>query len=87
MVAQTALRIEGDLDLKNHLFSQFLKMAEEEIRTNIYYRMVKEGKCKFGNDYALGLRWLRHLGFEQVSTNPVLAARAYQDEPQLNRNV
>ncbi len=42
--------------------------------------MVKEGKCKFGNDYALGLRWLRHLGFEQVSTNPVLAARAYQDE-------
>jgi hypothetical protein len=45
--------------------------------------MVKEGKCKFGNDYALGLRWLRHLGFEQVSTNPVLAARAYQDEPDL----
>jgi hypothetical protein len=29
------------------------------------------------------LRWLRHLGFEQVSTNPVLAARAYQDEPSL----
>jgi len=84
MVAQTALRIEGGLDLKDHMFSQFLKMAEEEIKMNIYYRMVKEGKCKFGNDYALGLRWLRHLGFEQVSTNPVLAARAYQDEPQLN---
>ncbi|MDP2969283.1 MAG: hypothetical protein Q8P64_08785, partial [Deltaproteobacteria bacterium] len=50
---------------------------------NIYYRMVKEGLCKFGNDYAIGLRWLRHLGFEQVSTNPVLAARAYQDEPSL----
>ncbi len=47
--------------------------------------MVKEGRCKFGNDYALGLRWLRHLGFEQVSTNPVLAARAYQDEPALHR--
>ncbi len=45
--------------------------------------MVKEGRCKFGNDYALGLRWLRHLGYEQVSTNPVLAARAYQDEPAL----
>ena len=86
MVAQTALRIEGGLDLKDHIFSQFLRMAEEEIKTNIYYRMVKEGKCKFGNDYALGLRWLRHLGFEQVSTNPVLAARAYQDEPKLNEN-
>ncbi|MDO9124745.1 MAG: transaldolase family protein, partial [Deltaproteobacteria bacterium] len=45
--------------------------------------MVKDGICKFGNDYAIGLRWLRHLGFEQVSTNPVLAARAYQDEPSL----
>ena len=47
--------------------------------------MVKAGGCKFGNDYALGLRWLRHLGFEQVSTNPVLAARAYQDEPVLHQ--
>ena len=84
MVAQTALRIEGGLDFKDHIFSQFLRMAEEEIKTSIYYRMVKEGKCKFGNDYALGLRWLRHLGFEQVSTNPVLAARAYQDEPKLS---
>jgi hypothetical protein len=60
-----------------------LKKAEVEITGNIYTRMVKEKKCKFGNDYALGLRWLRHLGYEQVSTNPVLAARAYQDEPDL----
>ena len=83
MVAQTAQRIEGALDQEKQILSDFLKKAEEEIKTNIYYRMVKEGKCKFGNDYALGLRWLRHLGFEQVSTNPVLAARAYQDEPEL----
>jgi hypothetical protein len=53
-----------------------LKAAEREIRENIYYRMVKDGLCKFGNDYAIGLRWLRHLGFEQVSTNPVLVATA-----------
>ena len=83
MVAQTAQRIEGALGQENQILPEFLKKAEEEIKTNVYYRMVKEGKCKFGNDYALGLRWLRHLGFEQVSTNPVLAARAYQDEPGL----
>ena len=83
MVAQTALRIEAGLDFKKNVLVDFLKNAEKEIKGNIYYRMVKEGKCKFGNDYALGLRWLRHLGFEQVSTNPVLAARAYQDEPAL----
>jgi hypothetical protein len=83
MVAQTALRVEGRLDFKKNILVDFLKNAEKEITGNIYYRMVKEGRCKFGNDYALGLRWLRHLGFEQVSTNPVLAARAYQDEPAL----
>ncbi len=81
MVAKTALRIENGIDFKESLFSQFLEKAKREIQENIYYRMVKEGYCKFGNDYAIGLRWLRHLGFEQVSTNPVLAARAYQDEP------
>lgn len=84
MVARTALRIEEQFDFKKNLFAQFLKGAEREIKENIYCRMVKEGICKFGNDYAIGLRWLRHLGFEQVSTNPVLAARAYQDEPSLN---
>src|SRR4030043_1945671 len=83
MVAQTALRIEGGLDFKKNVLVDFLKSAEKEIKGNIYYQMVKEKRCKFGNDYALGLRWLRHLGYEQVSTNPVLAARAYQDEPAL----
>lgn len=83
MAAETALRIERGLDFKINVVVDFLKKAEKEIKGNIYYRMVKDGKCKFGNDYALGLRWLRHLGFEQVSTNPVLAAKAYQDEPGL----
>jgi hypothetical protein len=83
MVAKTALRIESDLDFQKNGAVVLLKKAEVEIKGNIYYRMVKERKCKFGNDYALGLRWLRHLGYEQVSTNPVLAARAYQDEPDL----
>ena len=83
MAAKTASRIEEGLDFRNNVMVSFLKKAEKEIKGNIYYRMVKEGRCKFGNDYALGLRWLRHLGFEQVSTNPVLAARAYQDEPAL----
>jgi len=83
MVAQTAVRIEGGLDFKKNVLVDFLKSAEKEIKGNIYYQMVKEKRCKFGNDYALGLRWLRHLGYEQVSTNPVLAARAYQDEPAL----
>ena len=53
------------------------------IQSNIYYQMVKKGMCKFGNDYALGLKWLRHLGYVQVSTNPVLAAIAYNDDPEL----
>jgi hypothetical protein len=83
MVAKTASRIEGSLDFGKNILGNFLKNAEKQIKGNIYYRLVKEGRCRFGNDYALGLRWLRHLGFEQVSTNPVLAARAYQDNPDL----
>jgi len=83
MVAGTAQRIEEGIDFQRNFLVNLLKKAEKEIKRNIYYKMVKDGKCRFGNDYALGLRWLRHLGFEQVSTNPVLAARAYQDEPGL----
>ena len=83
MAAKTAQRIEEGLDFKKNILVEFLKKAKTEINGNIYYKLVKEGICKFGNDYALGLRWLRHLGYEQVSTNPVLAARAYQDEPAL----
>ena len=85
MVARTALRIEEALDFGKPVVLEFLRKAQAEIEGNIYTRMVREGRCRFGNDYALGLRWLRHLGFEQVSTNPVLAALAYQDDPTLGR--
>jgi len=63
--------------------SSFIESAKNVIQDNVYYRMIEKGFCKFGNDYALGLRWLRHLGFVQVSTNPVLAAIAYDDDPEL----
>lgn len=86
MVARTAVRIEQALDFDRPVLLAFLDRAGAEIEDNVYTRMVREGCCRFGNDYALGLRWLRHLGFEQVSTNPVLAALAYQDDPGLGRN-
>jgi len=85
MVAKTSVRIEQALDFKKPVLLAFLDKAQAEIEGNIYSRMIREGRCRFGNDYALGLRWLRHLGFEQVSTNPVLAALAYQDDPGLPR--
>jgi hypothetical protein len=86
MVARTAVRIEEALDFGKPVLLEFLRKAQAEIEGNIYTRMVREGRCRFGNDYALGLRWLRHLGFEQVSTNPVLAALAYQDDPTLGQS-
>ncbi|MBS7617611.1 hypothetical protein KEJ25_03260, partial [Candidatus Bathyarchaeota archaeon] len=61
----------------------FLDALKEEIQSNVYYIMSRKGMCRFGNDYALGLRWLRRLGYVQVSTNPVLAAIAYRDDPNL----
>jgi len=83
MAAKTALRIEQALDFGKPVMLALLEKAQREIDGNVYTRMVREGRCRFGNDYALGLRWLRHLGFEQVSTNPVLAALAYSDDPSL----
>ncbi len=85
MAARTAVRIEQALDFGRPVLLAFLDRARDEIEGNVYARMVRAGYCRFGNDYALGLRWLRHLGFEQVSTNPVLAALAYQDDPGLGR--
>ncbi|HSB70937.1 MAG TPA: hypothetical protein VLT62_16545 [Candidatus Methylomirabilis sp.] len=83
MAAKTAVRIEQGLDVSKPFLLALLDMARAEVEANVYTRMVREGLCRFGNDYALGLRWLRHLGFEQVSTNPVLAALAYSDDPSL----
>lgn len=83
MVAKSAGRIKKAMGGDAPATIEFLLAAEDEIENNIYFQIVLEGDCKFGNDYALGLRWLRHLGFEQVSTNPVLAALAYKDDPSL----
>ncbi len=63
----------------SRLIDAFAKVAHE----TIYWRMVEERFCKFGNDYARGLETLRHLGFCQVSTNPVLAAKAFDEDPSL----
>jgi len=63
--------------------SEFVPVAGSVVHDNIYFVMANRRACKFGNDYAIGLRWLRHLGYVQVSTNPVLAARAYEDDPAL----
>lgn len=82
MLAYMAREIEKNIDWGNILTS-FLNSVKNQIQSNIYYRLSKVGICKFGNDYALGLRWLRHLGFVQVSTNPVLAAASYDDDPSL----
>ncbi|MEM4563713.1 MAG: hypothetical protein QXI55_07290, partial [Thermofilum sp.] len=82
MLSWIAERVEQRLD-EQHPASSFVREMAKEIWANAYYRMSKLGLCRFGNDYALGLRWLRHLGFVQVSTNPVLAAEAYKDDPSL----
>ncbi len=84
MVALTAKRIRKALKGKGPITCNYIDAIEEEITENIYFEMVASERCKFGNDYALGLRWLRHLGFEQVSTNPVLAAKAYDDDAGLS---
>ncbi len=80
MVAKMRGEIEKGLD-KGRLAASFVTASRKAIQNNVYYQMVMKGMCKFGNDYALGLRWLRHLGYVQVSTNPVLAAIAYEDDP------
>ncbi|MCX8180054.1 MAG: hypothetical protein N3E41_01545 [Thermofilaceae archaeon] len=82
MVAYMAKEIYRTLDADS-LADSFFNSAMRVFTDNFYRRAYEEGLCKFGNDYALGLRWLRHLGFVQVSTNPVLAARAYEDDPEL----
>ncbi|RLG91410.1 MAG: hypothetical protein DRO16_00465 [Thermoprotei archaeon] len=82
MLAWMANEVEARLD-ENNLVESFIKAMKELFENNIYYQASLKKLCKFGNDYALGLRWLRHLGYVQVSTNPALAARAYDDDPTL----
>jgi len=68
---------------EDNLAESYIEALGRLIVSNVYYQAALKGLCKFGNDYALGLRWLRHLGYVQVSTNPALAARAYDDDPEL----
>jgi hypothetical protein len=78
MVAKMGEEIEKSLDDENMLES-FIAAARRTIEGNVYYRMVDGGLSKLGNDSATGLRWLRHLGAVQVSSNPVIAARAFEE--------
>ncbi len=82
MVAAIGQDVERKIS-ENTPIEDFIEAMRVEIKNNIYYIMSKEGICRFGNDYAIGLRWLRRLGYVQVSTNPVLAAVAYDDDPDL----
>jgi hypothetical protein len=82
MVAWMASEIEKAIK-EDDLIESYVASIKETLNTNFYYTAYRQGFCKFGNDYALGLRWLRHLGYVQVSTNPVLAAIAYDDDPSL----
>lgn len=77
-----AERIEPKLDMAS-VGTSFLCLLKEQIRSGVYLKMVEEGYCKFGNDYARGLEYLRHFGFCQVSTNPVLAAKAFDEDARL----
>jgi hypothetical protein len=63
--------------------SHFIDAFAQVARDTVYWKMVNGRFCKFGNDYARGLETLRHLGFSQVSTNPVLAAKAFEEDPAL----
>jgi len=82
MVSEMGKEIEGELE-EGRKTASFISAARRAIQENVYYQMTLRGMCKFGNDYAVGLRWVRHLGFVQVSTNPTLAAKAFEDFPEL----
>ncbi len=78
-----AERIESNLDADNPSRS-FLELLKTNMRGGVYWQMIGEDVCKFGNDFARGLEYLRHYGFCQVSTNPVLAAKAFDEDPSLD---
>ena len=56
MVAITAKRMRKVVKGQGPVSLEFLEAAEEEILGNVYTYLVETGRCKFGNDYALGLR-------------------------------
>lgn len=77
-----AERVEVKLDSAK-TGSSFLTLMSNEMRNSVYWQMIAGEYCKFGNDFARGLEYLRHIGFCQVSTNPVLAARAFDEDSAL----
>jgi transaldolase len=85
MVAKMAENVEVELK-QDALMESFISVMRRVIEQNIYYRIVTTGISKVGNDSATGLRMLRHLGAVQVSSNPVIAARAYEESPMLWSN-
>ena len=82
MVSKMGESIEASVD-SGSVAESFLRASTNEIQGNVYYNIVDQGLSKLGNDSATGLRWLRHLGAVQVSSNPVIAARAYEELPDL----
>ncbi|MBD3185099.1 hypothetical protein GF312_22650 [Candidatus Poribacteria bacterium] len=82
LTALLAERIEPDLYTDNAGRS-FLMLLKKNMRSGVYWEMIGDGYCKFGNDFARGLEYLRHYGFCQVSTNPVLAAKAFDEDVSL----
>jgi transaldolase len=82
MVAKLAENVMAELK-QDALMESFISAMRRAIEQNIYYRIVTTGISKVGNDSATGLRMLRHLGAVQVSSNPVIAARAYEELPEL----
>ena len=82
LASQIAKNIEEKLD-ENNLAESFITALKSEIQENVYYKMADQGFSKFGNDSATGLRLVRHFDFVQVSSNPVIAARAYEEFPEL----
>lgn len=82
MVAEMAHQISRELN-ESDLLASFLLAARKTVNENVYYQIVDKGLSKIGNDSATGLRWLRHLGAVQVSSNPVIAARAFEELPEL----
>lgn len=81
-----AERVEKDLDRKR-VGGSFLALLKKHMRSGVYWQMIGENVCKFGNDFARGLEYLRHYGFCQVSTNPVLAAKAFDEDPSLDEEL
>jgi transaldolase len=82
MLAGMAGEIEKELR-QDSLMESFVPAIKKAIHDNVYYQISTRRLSKLGNDSATGLRRLRHLGAVQVSSNPVIAARAYDEFPNL----